>query len=260
MAKLSAVLIFLPALIVGLVIPARAQSSSEKFPNEIEVRGTVGIPSGEANFSGTTDSSQTIDFSRDFNFDNKLGYDIRFIHRSENEKHKFMVEYSRDNWDQERMLTRTFTFRGETFVANAAAEMDVRVRSFLARYAYRWGNEKIRFGPMGTIGVINTSVDLTGTTNNGTRTAEGSITKFAATVGYDLEATPTENVMIFHSLGAIAFQGEHLFHTEGGVKFFPSHHLGVVGGYRFQRYKVEDGDNFITIRAHGPFFGGVFRF
>jgi len=247
--------------VLGLAfITAHAQSGTAAPRNEIEVRGTVGIPSGEANFSGTTDSSQTIDFSRDFDFDNKLGYDLRFIHRSENQKHKFMVEYARDNWDQERTLMRTFTFRGQTFVANAAAEMDVRVRSFLARYAYRWGNEKVRFGPMGNMGVISTSAELTSTTNNATRSAEGKITKFAATLGYDLEATPTENVMIFHSLGAIAFQGEHLFHTEGGVKYYPSRHLGVVGGYRFQRYRVEKDNDFIKIRAHGPFFGGVFRF
>ncbi len=110
------------------------------------------------------------------------------------------------------------------------------------------------------MGVISTSVKLTGTTNNGTRSTDGSISKFAATVGYDLEANPTSKLNLFHNLGAIAFQGEHLFHTEGGIKFFLSHHFGVVGGYRFSRYRLEDNDNFVLVRQHGPFFGGVARF
>lgn len=236
------------------------QSATDSPRNEIEVRASLSIPTGSANFSGTTNSSQTIDFGRDFSFDNKLGFDARYIHRSASQKHKFMIQYSRDNWDQQRTLTRSFTFQGQTYLANASADLGVTLRIFRAMYSYRWGNEKIHFGPMVDLGVVNTSVKLTGTTNSGTRTAEGSINKFAATVGYDLEANPTPKLNLFHNLGGIAFQGDHLFHTEGGVKFFASHHFGVVGGYRYSRYAFEDNINFIKIRQHGPFFGGVARF
>ena len=171
-----------------------------------------------------------------------------------------MVDYNRDNWDQQRTLTRSITFRGQTYVANASADLGVTIRTFKAMYSYRWGNEKVRFGPMVDMGVISTSVNLTGTTNNGTRSTEGTITKLAATVGYDLEANPTSKLNLFHTLGAIAFQGEHLFHTEGGLKYFVSRHFGAVGGYRFSRYRVEDNSNFVLVRQHGPFFGGVLRF
>jgi len=113
---------------------------------------------------------------------------------------------------------------------------------------------------MADMGIITTRLDITGTTSSGTRSSEGSISKFAATVGYDLDYDPTSKINVFNNLGAIAFQGEHFFHTEGGVKVFPTHHVGVSGGYRFERYKLKDNDNFVTIRQHGPFFGGVFRF
>ena len=248
------------AVILFVAFAATYAQSTDQPRNEIEVRGNVSIPTGSANFSGTTDSAQTIDFGRDFSFDNKLGFDVRYIHRSENQKHKFTVQYSRDNWDQQRTLTRSFTFRGQTFVANASADLGITLRTFLATYSYRWGNEKIRFGPKVDMGIVSTNAKLTGTTNSGTRSAEGTITKFAATVGYDLEATPSPKVMIFHDLGAIAFQGEHLFHIEVGVKFFFSRHFGAVGGYRYSRYRVEDNDNFVLVRQHGPFFGGVARF
>ena len=111
------------------------------------------------------------------------------------------------------------------------------------------------------VGVIKTSLELTGTTNNGVRSAEGSITKLAATVGYDLDYDPTPQLSFYHNLGGIVFQGEHLFHVEGGVKFFPVRHFGAIGGYKFQRYKLEEDDpNFLTIRSNGPFVGGVVRF
>jgi len=248
------------AVILFVAFAAANGQSTDQPRNEIEVRGNVSIPTGSADFSGTTDSSQTIDFARDFSFDNKLGFDLRYIHRSENQKHKFLVQYGRDNWDQQRTLTRSFTFLGQTYVANASADLGVTIRVFRAMYSYRWGNEKVHFGPMVDLGVISTNVKLTGTTNNGTRSAEGTISKFAATVGYDLEANPTSKLNLFHNLGAIAFQGEHLFHTEGGLKYFASRHFGAVGGYRFSRYKLKDNNNFVLVRQHGPFFGGVVRF
>jgi len=248
------------AVILFVAFAAANGQSTDQPRNEIEVRGNVSIPTGSADFSGTTDSSQTIDFARDFSFDNKLGFDLRYIHRSENQKHKFLVQYGRDNWDQQRTLTRSFTFLGQTYVANASADLGVTIRVFRAMYSYRWGNEKVHFGPMVDLGVISTNVKLTGTTNNGTRSAEGTISKFAATVGYDLEANPTSKLNLFHNLGAIAFQGEHLFHTEGGLKYFASSHFGAVGGYRFSRYKLKDNNNFVLVRQHGPFFGGVVRF
>jgi hypothetical protein len=127
-------------------------------------------------------------------------------------------------------------------------------------YAYRWGNDKIRIGPMADMGAVSTRLNISGTTNNGTRTETGKITKFAATLGYDLDYDPTPRINIFNNLGAIAFQGERLFHVEGGIRIFATTHLGFSGGYKAQRYRVEKDDDFILVRAHGPFFGGVFRF
>ena len=248
-------------LIVGTgLISAPAQTPSDQPRNEIEVRGDVGVPSGKANFSGTSDAGSTIDFSRDFDFKNKLGFDVRFLHRSINDKHKILVQYSRQDWDKDATLTRSLTFQGQTYVANAQLSLDITVRTFRAMYAYRWGNEKIRVGPMVDLGCISTRAQLTGTTNNGSRTADGSITKFAATVGYDLEYNPTPKVNIFNNLGGIVFQGDHLFHTDGGVKYFVSRQFGVMGGYKYQWYKLTKNSNFIQVSTHGPFFGGVFRF
>ena len=237
-----------------------AQSSSDRPRNEIEVRATFSIPSGDANFSGTGASGSTIDFARDFDFKDEFGFQVRYAHRSENSKHKIVADYDNTSWERNSTLTRSFTYRGETYVANLNIKGDLKLQTLRAMYAYRWGNDKIRFGPMVDMGVIKTSLDLTGTTTNGVRTTDGSITKLAATVGYDLDYDPTPKVNIFHNLGGIVFKKDHLFHTEGGVKVFFNKTIGAVGGYKYQWYKFEDGANFLTIKEHGPFFGGLFRF
>jgi hypothetical protein len=224
------------------------------------VRGVLAVPSGEASFSSNGASGSVISFDRDFDFRNELGFEVRFTHRTASGKHKFQAGYGQTTWNRNTTLSRSFTFRGETFVANLNTAADLRLSNFRAMYAYRWGNEKFRIGPMGDMGVINTRLQISGTTNNGTRSGTGSITKFAATIGYDLDYDPTPRINIFNNLGAIRFQGERLFHVEGGARIFATRNLGFSGGYKAERYRVEKDLDFLKVVAHGPFFGGVFRF
>jgi len=245
-------------IVLTAFITVEAQNSRPK--NEIEVRGMLSVPSGEASFSSNGNTGTVISFDRDFDFRNELGFQLQYTHWTENGKHKFQGEYSQTSWNRSNTLTRSFTFLGQTYVANLDASADLRLSTFRAMYAYRWGNEKIRIGPMADMGIVSTRLDVTGTTNNGTRSESSKITKFAATLGYDLDYDPTSVVNIFNNLGAIAFQGERLFHAEGGVRIFPARQFGFSGGYRVLRYRVEKNDNFILVNTHGPFFGGVFRF
>lgn len=254
---------YLAATVVLMSLAAATVRSQTSDPprNEIEVRGILSIPSGEASFSsdgGVTGS--VISFSEDFDFRNELGFELRYTHRTASGKHKFQGGYSQTTWNRNRTLSRSFTFRGETFEANLDASGDLRLSTFRAMYAYRWGNEKFRIGPMVDLGTVSTKLNLSATTNNGTRSGSGSITKFAATVGYDLDYDPTPRINVFNNLGAIAFMGERLFHVEGGMRIFATRNFGFSGGYKFERYRVEDGPDFLKVSAHGPFFGGVFRF
>jgi len=246
-------------LVLTTVATAYAQSS-EPYYNEVEVRGVLSVPSGEASFASNGTTGTVISFSRDFDFKNELGFEVRYTHWSKNGKHKFSGDYSQATWNRQTTLTRNFTFLGQTYQANLAATGELRLSDFKAMYAYRWGNEKFKIGPMVDMGAISTRLEISGTTNTGSRSGTATITKFAATVGYDLEYTPSRKVYLFNNLGAIAFQGERLFHVEGGFKYFPTEHFGASGGYRFQRYRVEKSDDFLKISNHGPFFGGVIRF
>ena len=249
------------AIIIVAAAGTTAFSQADKPKHEIEVRVTVAIPSGEANFSGTTASGSTIDFNRDSDFSNQWGFDIKYAYRTEDGKNKFGVEYFNTDWDRTRVIGRAFTFRGETYVAGAAIESNLRQSAFKGMYARRWGNDKIRIGPMIDFGVVPTRLDITGNALSGnSRKSEGSISKFAATIGGDLDYDPTPKVNIFSNLGGIAFHHDRLFHAEGGLKYFPSKNFGVVGGYKYQNYKWVNDNNFLRVTSHGPFVGGVLRF
>jgi len=254
-------LAFITLFVLAFLASAAAQSSADKPNNEIEVRGVFAIPTGSANFSDTTNAGSTIDFRRDFDFDSKLGFQLRYAYRSTSRKHKFVVDYNQISWNRDTVINRSFAFRGRIYIANAQIDSTLKLKTFRAMYAYRWGNEKFRIGPMIDLGVVNTHLELNGNTLSGPISADGSVSKFAATLGYDMDYEATPNVQLFHNLGFIKFSGDNLFHTEAGVKFFPSHHFGASGGYKWERYKLEENDpNFLRVNQHGPFFGGVVRF
>ena len=246
-------LLLIPVAIIKSQVP-------EGSRNEVEVRGILSIPSGEASFTRNGITGSVIDFERDFDFQNEWGFEVRYTHRTASGKHKFLAAYEQTTWDRSRSLSRSFTFLGQTFTAGLDTSSNLRLSDFRAMYAYRWGNEKFRIGPMADMGVISTRLNIDSTTNSGTRSGSGKITKFAATVGYDLDYDPTPRVNIYHNLGAIRFQGERLFHVEGGIRVFATKNIGFTGGYKGVRYRVEKDDDFIRIIAHGPFVGGVFRF
>ena len=254
---------FSAATAVGLLLVAASTVSSqvpEGSQNEIEVRGVLSVPSGEASFSSNGTAGSVITFERDFDFRNELGFEIRFTHRTASGKHKFQGGYGQTTWNRSTSLSRSFTFRGETFTANLDTNSHLRLSNFRAMYAYRWGNEKFRIGPMADMGVISTRLEINATTNSGTRSAIASISKFAATLGYDLDYDPTPRINIFNNLGAIRFQGERLFHVEGGARIYVTRNFGFSGGYKAERYRVEKDLDFLKVVAHGPFFGGLFRF
>jgi len=251
----------IPSLLflLAALIPINAQNT-DKAKSEIEVRGTYNIPSGEAVFSSSGSTGTTIDFDRDFDLRKELGFGVKYTYRTPDGKHKFSGEYDQTTWNRNTLLTRSITFLGQTYTANLNLESDLRLSEFLGRYSYRWGNEQIRIGPMVDMGVVNTRLNLTGTTNSGQRSGTATINKFAATIGYDLDYDPSSRISIFHNLGAIRFKKDRLFHAEGGMKIWVNHYLGFSGGYRAQIYKLVDDDNFLKINNHGPFFGGVVRF
>ena len=242
---------------LSLVVIANTTSAQN---SEFEFRGIYLFPGGETSFSTTQTPGTTISFGRDFDLPNRFGIDARYTYRTPSGKHKFTVGYTRSSFESTRTLTRTIEFLNQVFTANLEITSERKLQSFSGMYAYRWGNEKIRIGPMADLGVVDVSVEISTFTNNAFRSSKGSLTKFAALLGYDLDYYPTNRINLFNNVGGIAYKNDRLFRAEGGGRFFLAEHFGVSGGYQFVNYKFVDGVNFIRARQHGPFIGGVVRF
>src|SRR6476646_1074892 len=105
------------ALLFTVNSTAQSQASSAE-ENEVEVRGVLSIPSGEASFSSVGPAGSVISLNRDFNFHNELGFELRFTHRTASGKHKFQMGYGQTTWNRSTTLSRSFTFLGETYLAN----------------------------------------------------------------------------------------------------------------------------------------------
>src|SRR5262252_2022469 len=66
--EMNKVASYILAIIIVLTVSAVAFAQADKPKNEIEVRATVAVPSGEANFSGTSAAGSTIDFNKDMQY------------------------------------------------------------------------------------------------------------------------------------------------------------------------------------------------
>jgi hypothetical protein len=251
-------------LMIGVIIltaagaPVRAQTTAPK--HEVELNGIYTIPGGEVNFSGTTTAGTTISFDNDFGLKNKLGFGLRYTRRSENGKHKIMLNYARTAADNTRALSRTIVFRDQTYTANLDTRSEESLGIALGTYAYRWGNKKVRIGPMVQVGFATARVGLSAVSNTAVADRSGSITKLVGTVGYDMDINPTDGVNIYNNVGVIRFKNDRVLRGEVGVKYFVSRAVGVNGGYQFGRYKLVSDQNFIQADEHGPLFGVVLRF
>jgi len=131
---------------------------------------------------------------------------------------------------------------------------------FLATYAYRWGNQKVRIGPMAQLGFATARVDLSAVTNTADAERSGSITKLVGTVGYDMDIHPTDRVNIYNNVGVFRLKRDRVLRGEVGMKYYLTRAFGVNVGYQFGRYKLVDDPNFIRVNEHGPLFGAVLRF
>lgn len=258
MRKLYFGIILSAIVMVAAVASVSAQTTAPK--NEVEIHGIYAIPSGSASFSGTTTAGTTISFANDFGFKNKLGFGLGYIYRSENGKHKLMANYSRTSTDNTRTLSRTFIFQGQTYTAGLNTKAESSLGLFLAGYAYRWGNKKVRIGPMGQVGFATARLALSAVSNTAIAAREGSITALAGTIGYDMDINPTAKVNIFNNVGIAKYKNERFLRGEVGIKYYATQAVGVTGGYQFGKYKLVNNQNFIEADENGPFFGVVFRF
>jgi len=252
--------IYLGIILVLLTTAIMAQAQTATPKNEVEITGSYVFQSGTLKFSTTTAPGTVISLKDDLDLKSKLGYGLRYTYRSENGKHKMWATYSRTSEDGTKTLSRTLTFLGQTYTANLAVRSERSLGMFLASYAYRWGNKKVRIGPMAQVGWSTTRVAIAAVSNSAIAAREGSTSAVAGSFGYDMDINPSEKVNIYNNVGIAVLFGERFVRGEVGVRYYLTRSFGLTGGFKFGTYKVLKDDNYVQADQNGPVFGGLIRF
>jgi hypothetical protein len=147
--------------VIAAVPKAFAQSSEEFDSYKIRFEGdwVYATPSGSLEGSATTDIG-SIDLEKDLHFQTYSTFfgklDWKFTH-----KNHLYVYGSRLNSSQETVLTRTFTFDGQTFVAGLTTQSSLDSPAY--GFGYQYDIIRRRRGHLGLgvqVNVFNTSASI----------------------------------------------------------------------------------------------------
>jgi len=249
--------------------PAWAQSSDQNYA-EFTVQAQWKDTSRSSGL--TIPPNPQINFSRDAGLGERVGPVFRFIFipqgRFLGADNKFRIEYGWLNQDKDFIINRTITIPGRVIVINSNLNLNVKTKDFHLAYSPRWGNEKVRIGPLFEYEHLDVNLKLTNLTPNAPppTTTELDTPNNIFNLGFDFDITPSEKVDIYGFLGAIPCCGDgwHGVSTEYGVKFLPVKHFGINAGFRYSNLRFEGTSNDITFALKtagiGPFVGATFRF
>lgn len=260
-------------LVAGLVIaassPAWAQATDRNYA-EFTVQAQWKNFSKGAGL--TIPPNPEINFSQDSGFGQSVGPVFRFIFIPKGTflgaDNKFRIEYGWLNRDQNFIINRTITIPGRVILINSNLDLNIKTKDFRLAYAPRWGNDKVRIGPLFEYEHLGVNLKLTNLSPNAPPplTTELDVPNNILNLGFDFDITPSEKVDVYGFLGAIPCCGGgwHGVNTEYGVKFFPVSHFGINGGFRYSNLRFEGTSNNITFTLRtsgiGPFVGATFRF
>ena len=247
----------------AMTFTARAEAQGNTNLGEFSVNfwsadPTIVIQSGS--ITGATGIVQPIDFVSEFGIEKKSFPDFRF---SVGRNHKFRFGYVPIKYDAAATITRTITFRGQTFTVGAPATTEIKWD--LWRFGYEWdfvSNDRGYFGVIGELKYNKMEASIDSPLLSRTAATEqnapvptigaagrgyvhpmvsigGEFTGLKITTG-DVEATFTD------------------FDINGAVTF--GRYVGVQGGYRAVTVDYTIDDDVGDVEFKGPYVGVVLKF
>lgn len=196
------------------------------------------------------DGSQNIDVEDDLSIDDEtLTYGRARLHLP------FLgnvyLGYVPLDYSGENTVTRTVTFRDETFTVGTEVRSDIEMNA----YDLGWTATVLDLpGADFELGLNVKFIEgeVTLRDDNDTATADFSVPvpqlKAVVSVGGPFFSAVLDG-------NGIAYGGNHLFDVSGEVRLQPAPLFYVAGGYRHLDLKIEDGDSRAQITSSGPFVG-----
>ena len=254
-------------LLLILVAPCLyAQSTERPKSGLLEFRGAI------TSFGAGVSSPDNPDINnlseRDLGIKKAFAPEFRFIFTPGGGGNKIRFDYLHQGFDSDQTLTRRVEFDGRIFNVNARVNGELSLRQLRFAYAYRFGNDKFRIGPMVDVRVVRAKARLatvaTGGGSSATVSEQVEGTLPGISIGGDFDAHPTDKLHLYGFVSGLKASKENasgsFFDSEFGLRYYPSRHFGLTGGFKYLRISGSEDKDRVVVRTIGPFFGVALRF
>ena len=274
-SRLLRLTIGLVALCAVLVVPKlSAQEEFDSYKIRLEGDWVYATPSGSLEGSATTDIG-SIDLEKDLHFQAYSTFygklDWKFTH-----KNHLYVFGSHLSSSQETVLTRTFTFNGQTFVAGLTTQSSLDSPAY--GFGYQYDIIRRRRGHLGLgvqVNVFNTSASIRAAaqvTADGVHhaavSASDSLVAPIPVAGPQFRWYVTDSPPVFvegQLYGMYFFGYGNYISTWGNLGFTITRHLNAKAGYQLGNRLVVNRDTStnrigLNLTEKGPTVGMEFHF
>jgi hypothetical protein len=256
--------LFSIALCFFAVTLVATRASAQNNTNIGELSVVAWMPSPEITLQSGSLTAATgitdIDFVQEFGIEDKTFPEFRFaVGRS----HKFRFSYVPMKYEADATITRTITFRGQTFTVGAPASTDIEWD--LWRFGYEWdfvSREKGYFGVVGELKYNKLNASIVSSALSVTAATEQKAP--VPTIGVAGRGYPHPLVAISGELTGMKvkagdFDGKFLdFDINAAVTLGKV--IGVQGGYRAVTVDYLIDDDTGDLKMKGPYIGAVVKF
>ncbi len=208
--------------------------------------------------SGAT-GIQDVDFVSEFGIEDKWFPGFR---ASLGHKHKLNISYAPIKYDADATITRTITFRGQTF--NVGAPAHTEIKWDIWRFGYEWDFVSMDKGFFGVIGdlkynKVSASIDSPALR----RTAATEQNAPVPTIGVAFRGYPVPMLGIGGEISGLKLsrgddEAKFVDFDFNGAVFFG--HLGAQAGYRSVTVDYVIDDDSGDLKLKGPYISGILKF
>jgi hypothetical protein len=238
-AILSAMLLF-----AGLSATSFSQSTEhEDFDNyKLRIDGTwyYASPSGYLQASGSGPNIGTIDLQKDLGLPSYSTFAGKLDWKFTRKNHLYIAG-SPFNMSHSKVLTRTFTFQGQTFTAGLQSASTLNTTFIAPGYQYDFIRRKrghlglaLQLDFFNSKATINAAAQVVGGVNHPAVSASGSLLTPMPVAGPDFRFYLTNSPKVFiqgNLFGMYLFGYGNFVSSSGSLGVNLNKHLAVIGGY-----------------------------
>ncbi len=174
--------------------------------------------------------------------------------------HRVRFQYSPIDYSGDQNVSRTVVFLGRVYTAGTRVQSDIEVRHLQLSWAYQFGTEKVRLGPMVEANGFLLRGALLAPEINPPIAEREKLGFGLPAPGFAVDIRPHPAVHVYGEFAGMKVGGYGRFiGSDAGVKVTWKQLLFSVG-YRTFNLHVNDSPDFARLQIHGPFVGAGFRF